>query len=133
MVAGSSIIIGSLAGFLTYLWGITTGDVFAGLGAVIIGVVIGYPIGVVVGIILVRKVLHYKGSLLFGILGFVLGGFLSGIIMMVLGPVRLLDAFISGWATSPVYAMTAFILILVVVPLSFTIGYCLVMKGTENS
>ena len=123
VVAGSSIIFGSLVGFLIYIWGVTTGDVFAGLGAVVIGVVIGYPIGTVVGILLVRKVLRYKGSLTFGILGFIFGGFLSGVIMFVLGPVRLIDALISGWVTSPVYAMIAFILIIVVVPLSFVLGY----------
>ncbi|UCD07982.1 MAG: hypothetical protein JSU79_06380 [Dehalococcoidales bacterium] len=128
VVAGSSIIFGSLVGFLTYIWGVTTGDVFAGLGAVVIGIVIGYPIGAVVGIILVRKVLRYKGSLIFGILGFILGGFLSGVIIFVIGPVRLIDALISGWATSPVYAMIAFFLIVVVVPLSFALGYSFIKQ-----
>ena len=128
VVAGSSVIFGSLVGFLTFIWGVTTGDVFAGLGAVVIGVVVGYPIGVLVGIILVRKVFRYKGSFIFGILGFILGGFMSGAIMFVLGPVRLIDALISGWLTAPVYAIIAFILIIVVAPLSFALGYCYIKK-----
>jgi hypothetical protein len=41
----------------------------AGLG----GMVVGYPIGVILGILLINKFLHYRGSLLFGASGSLLG------------------------------------------------------------
>jgi len=46
---------------------------FAALGLALGGVLIGYPVGVIVGIILTKKVFHYRGSLLLGILGSILG------------------------------------------------------------
>lgn len=58
---GASILRGEVAGF---------GDLVGAIG----GMVIGYPIGVIVGILLVNKLLHYRGSLLLGGLGSILGG-----------------------------------------------------------
>ena len=49
---------------------------FGGLAGALMGMIIGYPIGVIIGIFLVNKVLHYRGSLLFGIIGSILGTFL---------------------------------------------------------
>ncbi len=46
---------------------------FAALGLALAGVLVGYPVGVIIGIILTKKVFHYRGSLLLGILGSVLG------------------------------------------------------------
>lgn len=46
---------------------------FAALGLALGGILIGYPVGVIIGIILTKKVFHYRGSLLLGILGSVLG------------------------------------------------------------
>ncbi len=46
---------------------------FAALGLALGGVLVGYPVGVIIGIILTKKVFHYRGSLLLGILGSVLG------------------------------------------------------------
>ena len=46
---------------------------FAALGLALAGVLVGYPVGVIVGIILTKKVFHYRGSLLLGILGSILG------------------------------------------------------------
>ncbi len=46
---------------------------FGALGLALAGVLVGYPVGVIIGIILTKKVFHYRGSLLLGILGSVLG------------------------------------------------------------
>ena len=46
---------------------------FAALGLALAGILVGYPVGVIVGIILTKKVFHYRGSLLLGILGSILG------------------------------------------------------------
>ncbi len=58
---GASILEGELAGF-------------GGLVGAVAGMVIGYPIGVIVGIFVVNKLIHYRGSLLLGSLGSILGG-----------------------------------------------------------
>ena len=42
---------------------------FASLGLAIGGIIVGYPTGIIVGIVLIRKVLHQRGSLLLGFLG----------------------------------------------------------------
>lgn len=57
---GASVLQGDLAGF---------GD----LAGALTGMIAGYPIGVIIGIILVNKLLHYKGSVLFGSLGSLCG------------------------------------------------------------
>ena len=46
---------------------------FGALGLALGGILVGYPAGVIVGIILTKKVFHYQGSLLLGILGGILG------------------------------------------------------------
>ena len=46
---------------------------FAALGLAIGGLIVGYPIGIIVGIILIKKVLHQRGSLLLGIAGCIIG------------------------------------------------------------
>lgn len=46
---------------------------FGALGLALGGVLVGYPVGVIIGIILIKKVFHYRGSLLLGILGSILG------------------------------------------------------------
>jgi len=63
-------IIGAIFGLLAAFIGVqllqdgTTG--FGGSVGVLADMVIGYPIGVMIGIFLINKVLHYRGSLLFG-------------------------------------------------------------------
>ena len=46
---------------------------FGALGLAIGGIIIGYPAGIIIGIILIRKILHQKGSLSLGILGSIIG------------------------------------------------------------
>jgi len=46
---------------------------FASLGLAIGGILVGYPTGIIVGIVLIKKVLHQRGSLLLGIVGSVIG------------------------------------------------------------
>jgi len=46
---------------------------FASLGLAIGGIIVGYPTGIIVGIVLIRKVLHQRGSLLLGIVGSIIG------------------------------------------------------------
>lgn len=59
-----------LAGAIFGLFRMTGLDSLAGG---FIGLIIGYPLGVIIGIIWVNKVLHYYGSLLFGVIGSILG------------------------------------------------------------
>ena len=46
---------------------------FGALGLALGGIIIGYPTGIIVGIISIKKILHQRGSLLFGILGSIIG------------------------------------------------------------
>ena len=46
---------------------------FGALGLALGGIIVGYPTGIIVGIILIRKILHQRGSLLLGILGSIVG------------------------------------------------------------
>lgn len=57
---GAAVLRGNIAGF---------GALVGGL----MGGILGFPLGVIAGIILVHRVFHYKGSILFGILGSILG------------------------------------------------------------
>ncbi len=50
---------------------------FGALGLAIGGVIIGYPAGIIVGIISIKKILHQQGSLLFGILGSIIGAIVT--------------------------------------------------------
>ncbi len=50
---------------------------FGGLVGALAGMIIGYPIGVIAGIVLMTRVFHIRGSLLFGILGSTLGAVLT--------------------------------------------------------
>lgn len=70
-------IIGAIFGFLAALIGDQLlQDDFAGFGGLVgalAGMVIGYPIGVVLGIFLINKVIRYRGSLLLGAIGSIIG------------------------------------------------------------
>ncbi|MFC1900788.1 hypothetical protein ACFLYN_04255 [Chloroflexota bacterium] len=46
---------------------------FGALGLAIIGLFVGYPAGIVIGIILIKRLLHWHGSLLLGIIGIIVG------------------------------------------------------------
>jgi hypothetical protein len=46
---------------------------FGALGLALGGIIIGYPIGIIAGIVSIKKILHQRGSLLFGILGGIFG------------------------------------------------------------
>ena len=59
---------------------------FGALGLAIGGVIIGYPAGIIVGIISIKKFLHQEGSLLFAILGSVIG---AVIVMLLAEPLNL--------------------------------------------
>ena len=50
---------------------------FGALGLALGGIIIGYPAGIIVGIISIRKILHQPGSLLFGILGSIIGAVIT--------------------------------------------------------
>jgi hypothetical protein len=123
VVLGNGFVLTFVAGFMTWL--LTMGNHLWGFGVLVVGC-FSYPIGMIFGIVLVNKLLHYQGSLLFGILGFILVVIVVGLIIFFLGPFRL----IPGWGFSPVLPIIGLILLFVVVPLSLTLGYCLVNKST---
>ena len=67
-------IIFGLAG--TLIGGLVIGDGSSGFGALglaLAGIIIGYPTGIIVGIVLIKKILHQRGSLSLGILGSIVG------------------------------------------------------------
>jgi hypothetical protein len=70
-------IIGAIFGFLAALIGaqlLQDGAAgFGGLVGALAGMVIGYPTGVAIGIFLINKVIRYRGSLLFGAIGSIIG------------------------------------------------------------
>lgn len=61
-------------------------DGWGGLVGVIMGIVIGYPVGVFIGLFIFKKFLHYNGSLLFGLIGVIIGGILP---LVLAEPLRL--------------------------------------------
>jgi len=71
-------IFGVFFGFVAALLGawIMQGRLFGlgGLAGALGGIIIGYPLGVIIGIIVVKRIFHYQGSILLGIVGVVLGG-----------------------------------------------------------
>ncbi len=73
VVVGSCIVFGVIVALI----GARTMDTGGKLGevdAAIRGFLIGYPIGAIVGLLLVNRLLHYQGSLLWGILSIIIGG-----------------------------------------------------------
>jgi hypothetical protein len=50
---------------------------FGALGLALGGIIIGYPTGIIVGIVSINKILHRRGSLLFGILGSIFGAVIT--------------------------------------------------------
>ncbi len=50
---------------------------FGALGLALGGIIIGYPTGIIVGIVSIKKILHQRGSLLFGILGSIFGAIIT--------------------------------------------------------
>jgi hypothetical protein len=75
MVIGTAFV-GLLFGFVPYFIGasILPEGSLSGLIGAIVSVVIGYPIGVIIGLLLVGRLFHYRGSLLLGAVGSILGG-----------------------------------------------------------
>ena len=116
MVMGLGIM-GVVFGFLVALMGavMLSGEIF-GFGALVGavgGMLLGYPIGVLVGIVVINRFFHYRGSVLFGILG----GFLGGVVVLGLGEIV---------ALNPPLMFSLFFL---AVPVMCTAGYRL-KKGT---
>ena len=76
-LAAFGFVFGFLAAFLgSYLIGGNEYGYFGNLVGAIAGMVIGYPLGIAAGIALLDKVLRYRGWILAGIVGAVLGGVL---------------------------------------------------------
>lgn len=95
---GIQILEGELFGF---------GELAGALG----GMIIGYPLGVIVGLVLINKIFHYRGSLLFGITASCLG---AAITISIVEPLNI--------NLSPDLLFTLFFLL---VPLLGTIGFYL--------
>lgn len=113
VVVGSALVFAFVAGLITL--GVMIGDVYAGLTALVVGIVVGYPIGVLIGIVLVNKLLHYQGSLVFGILGAILGGVIAYFALQ----------YMIVAAMGPTIGLIGQILVFAGPPLLGTLGYCL--------
>ena len=101
IVLGSGLVFGFIVGLVTSL---LLGDPW-GLPFLIWGA-LGLPIGLFIGIILTNKVLHYRGSILYGIFGLILAVIIVGLIWFFLG-----------------HVFIGLILIITVIPVFTTLGY----------
>ena len=70
-------ILGIIVGIAGAIFGMSLMPGFDGLAGALMGLIIGYPVGVIIGIIWANKVRHYYGSLLFGVIGSILGTLLA--------------------------------------------------------
>ena len=59
---------------------------FGALGLALAGIIIGYPTGIIVGIVLIKKILHQRGSLVLAVLGSIMD---AAIIMALADPLHL--------------------------------------------
>jgi hypothetical protein len=91
---------------------------FGALAGGLLGATIGFPLGVIGGIILLHRLLHYNGSVWFGILGVVVA------VGLVIGLSGLFD-----FTENTDIIFTFYIL---APPLLCTVGYCLGRKKQEE-
>ena len=64
-------------------------DEFFGLGGLIgglWGLFLGYPLGVVVGLFLLKRFAHYQGSVIYGVIGCLIG---AGVSVGMIGPLNI--------------------------------------------
>ena len=84
---------------------------FAALGLAIGGIIIGYPAGIIVGIISIKRVFHQQGSILFGMLGSIIG---AVVIMVLAEPLNLNSnsglLFGAFFLSVPVFCLGGFLL-----------------------
>ncbi|MDD4923897.1 MAG: hypothetical protein PHF74_03555 [Dehalococcoidales bacterium] len=92
---------------------------WGGLVGAIMGLAFGYPVGVFLGIVIFKRLLHYKGSLILGLVGVIVGGALPFILAEPLGLNNYTDLL---WAC-----------IIISSPLLGTVGFNLRKKTTQNS
>ncbi len=92
---------------------------WGGLVGAILGLAFGYPVGVFLGIVIFKKLLHYNGSLILGLIGVIVGGALPFILAEPLG-------FNS-------YGDLLWGIIIVSSPLMGTIGFNLRKKSAQES
>ena len=92
---------------------------WGGLIGVIMGLALGYPVGVFIGIVIFKTILHYKGSLLLGLVGVIVGGALPFILAEPVGLNNYGDLL---WAV-----------IIISSPLFGIIGFNLRKKSAEQS
>lgn len=108
-------IIGIVFGLLGALIGgkVLGGDSFGfgALGLALGGIIVGYPTGIIVGIVLIRKILHQRGSLLLGIMG----GIIGAIVTIVLAEPLHLNSNIN----------LLFVIFLLIVPVFCLVGFYL--------
>ena len=77
------IVLGAVFGVIgALIGGGVLGDDIGALGLAILSLLAGYFLGIVVGIILIRKLFRQRGSLLFGILGNIIGAVIPGLITL---------------------------------------------------
>jgi len=114
MVLGTAVT-GILIGILGVVIGawLVGGNAFGGFGDVVgalIGMVFGYPVGVIIGMVLIRYVLHYRGSVIFGTGGVVVA---MGLFLLLTG---------MGLYFEPVFLWT---MLFALCPILGTAGYYL--------
>ena len=112
-------ILGIIVGIAGAIFGASRMSGLDGLALALIGLIIGYPIGVIIGIIWTNKVRHYYGSLLFGVIGSILGT------LLVIGLEEPLNLNLD-----PIILFGTFFL---VVPLLCVIGFYLKSQPKETS
>ena len=108
-LAGSGFIAGVLGGLLAAASFSGNTESMESLGVVIMGTIIGYPIGIALGLLVLRKLFRVNGSLIFGIVGGVVGVLL---VLLLAEPLHL-----------NLYTNVIVTFFLLVPPVLATIGY----------
>jgi hypothetical protein len=117
--AAAGAVFGILAAYLL-AWLMQDGyEGWGGLLGAVLGLAFGYPVGVFIGVIIFRNLLHYSGSLIFGLIGVIAGGILPFVLAEPLG------------VNNYTGLMWAFIILSS--PLLGTIGFNISKKAVSNN
>ncbi len=130
IAVGSGLVFGVIAALIGLIAAPTLGlhDSFVGyLAGAFWGFLIGYPIGPIIGLFLVNRLLHYRGSSLYGTLSIIIGG------AVVVGIVYIIELLTYGpYFKAPAWTAAAVLFYFLEPPLLGTLGFHLGYRKGEG-